>query len=113
MRHVGGQLFRNPKIIGITKPDELPQRGRDASVTRASKAPVPLMDHTNPRVARKVVGHFGRSIARAVIDDDDFIIVKGLLQKRCHGVGQCCLDVMGGHDDRSGGHGHCLSRQAD
>ena len=78
-----GQMLRFPPVVRVKEGDVSTTGLTDAAVTRAAHSAIVLVDESDARFPLHILLHKRRPVVdRTVIDDNDFIVLKFLIQNR-------------------------------
>ena len=107
----GGRFLKKarvPDVVGVDEPDIARPRLFQPAIARPGKAAIVLPDHPYARVFGDVRGqHGGKIVGRAVVDDEDFDVLQGLVADREDRVADQPGEVIGGNHHR-----HARQRRA-
>src|SRR5579864_706941 len=111
--HDSGKFLRRPPIVSVEESEDFAGCFGDASVESGNLAAVFLAKVTDP--GKEGLNDLRRGIRRAVVDDDDFHLMRGesLVEDALERLGYEALVIVSVDDDGDDGHGstHCRAER--
>lgn len=91
------EFAAHPYVVGVQKREQFALGEINAVIARRRRAGLPLADIADTTVPKRP-HRLGGQICRAVVDNDDLKIRRGLRGNACQGVGHVGLPVEHGYD---------------